>query len=136
MKRLSNLFIKALIISIILIVPLSGAIHADDNSIIEVVVSPNVLALNSIGGSVSLHADISYDLVKGENMSLTVNDDPLPITSTFADDRGDLVVKCDIDELKERVSEETTATFVLTIGTDGDNYIGTDTIRIASPKGK
>ena len=138
MKRLSNLFIKALIISIMLIVPLSGAIHADDNSIIEVVVSPNVLALNSIGGSVSLHTDISYSLVKDEDMSLTVNEEGIDITSTFADDRGDLVIKCDIDELKEMVSEETTATFVLTIGTDGDGdkYTGTDEIRIASPKGK
>ena len=134
MKRLSNLFIKALIISIILIVPLSGAILADDIGI-EVVVSPNVLALNSIGGSVSLHADISYDLVKGEDMSLTVNDDPLPITSTFADDRGDLVVKCDIDELKSLVSEGT-ADFELTITTADSVYTGTDEIRIVSPKCK
>jgi hypothetical protein len=128
---------KALIISIILIVPLSGAILADDNSI-EVVVSPNVLALNSIGGTVSLHTDISYSLVKDEDMSLTVNGEPLPIIFIFADDRGDLVVKCGIDELKEMVSEVTTATFILTIGTegDGDKYTGTDEIRIASPKGK
>ena len=134
MKRLSIVCIKALLISIILIVPLSGAILAEDNAI-EVVVSPNVLALNSNGGSISLHADIRYSLV--EDTSLTVNGEDMPIASTFADDRGDLVVKCDIDELKEMVSEETTATFELTVGTEsGDEYTGTDTIRVTLPKGK
>ena len=134
MKRLSILFIKALIISTILIVPLSGAILADDNSI-EVVASPNVLALNSIGGSVSLHTDISFSLV--ENISLTVNGEDMPITGTFADDRGNLVIKCDIDTLKEMVSEETTAVFELTVSTESsDEYTGTDTIRVVIPKGK
>ncbi len=90
MKRLSILF-KALIISIILIVPLSGAILADDIGI-EVVVSPNVLALNSIGGTVSLHTDVSYSEVAEEEMSLTVNGNSIDITDIFADNRGELVV--------------------------------------------
>ncbi len=134
MKRLSNLFIKALIISIILIVPLSGAILADDIGI-EVVASPNVLALNSIGGSVSLHTDISYSPGEYEEMSLTVNGKSIDITSTFADNRGDLVIKCDIDTLKSLVSEGT-ADFELTITTADSVYTGTDEIRIVSPKCK
>ena len=132
MKRVSMLFIKTLIISTILIVAVSGTILADDNSI-EVALSPNVLAINSNGGSVSLHADIKYSLVK--ETSLTVNGLDMPIADTFADDRGDLVVKCDIGILEDRVSEGT-ATFELTVITADDEYTGTDTIKVALPKGK
>lgn len=132
MKGLSMLFIRALIISTIIIVAVSGTILADDNSI-EVVVSPNVLAINSNGGSVSLHADIKYSLV--EETSLTVNGLDMPIAYTFADDRGDLVVKCDISILKGMVSEGT-ATFELTVGTADVEYTGIDTIKVALPKGK
>ena len=133
MKKLSKLFVKVLIISTILVLALSGTILADDNTV-EVMVSPNVLALNSNGGSVSLHTDISYSLVTG--MSLTVNGLYMLIAYTFADDLGDLVVKCDINELKELVSEETTAAFVLTVSTANSTYTGTDTVKVASPKGK
>jgi len=131
-KRLSKQLIKVLLISTLLILALSGAVLADDNSV-EVMVSPNVLAINSNGGSVSLHADISYYQVTGT--SLTVNGLDIPILNTFADDRGDLVVKCSIAELKDMVSEET-AIFELTVSTVDSEYIGIDTIRVAAPKGK
>jgi len=135
------LSIKALIISVILVVPLSGTILAADDPIepieIGVMVSPNVLALNSNGGSVSLHANINYYSVSLAETALTVNGEPLKIYYQFADDRGDLVVKCSIGELKNMVEEDSEAVFVLTVYTKiGGEYEGTDTIRIASPQGK
>ena len=49
---------------------------------------------------------------------------------TFADDRGDLVVKCNIDIVKGMVTVDEEATFVLEVDTDDGPYSGTDTIAV------
>ena len=95
-------------------------------NVIEVVVSPNVLNLQSNGGSVSLHTDINYNWVDGVELEVEGN---FPETSIFADDRGDLVVKCEIDTIKSMVLEGT-ATFNLTVDTTYGIYFGTDTITV------
>lgn len=103
-----------------------GAFAQEDT--IEVVVSPNVLNLESNGGSLSLHTNIGYAWVT--NVLLQVEGYPTEIY-TFADDRGDLVVKCDIEVVKGIVSEGE-ATFDLTVYTEGPTYFGTDTIDVIS----
>ena len=136
MRRPTKFCVGILLMVTLLAFVLPTAVLAEEDSIV-IMVSPNVLAINSIGGSVSLHADISYSLVVGT--SLTVNDIDLPILYTFADDRGDLVVKCSIGKLKEIVTENEAdeAVFVLTVYTvGGDVRTGTDTIGVASPNGK
>ena len=55
-----------------------------------------------------------------------------PVCAAVVDDRGDLVIKCSIDEVKELVSvSEGTATFDLTVvTTGGTTYTGTDSARV------
>jgi len=80
---------------------------------------------------VSLHTDINYSWVVDVELEVEGN---LPAIHTFADDRGDLVVKCDIDTIKSMVSEGT-ATFDLTVYTEEATYSGTDAITVISRGG-
>jgi len=126
-KRLLKLFIKALFVSTILTVPLSSVALAADNTI-DMVVSPNVLNIESNGGSISIHTNIGY--VSAADATLEVNGTLIEDISTFTDSRGNLVVKCSINTVKSIVVGEEEATFVLTANYDGGIYSGTDTIAV------
>ena len=132
MKRASGKWAMALLVVLAVLVGLaSGALAQEDS--IEVVVSPNVLNLQSFGGSVSLHTDMPYRLV--QSLVLSVNGVEVIPSATFADDRGQLVVKCSMADMKEMV-EPGEAIFDLAVtGTDGITYSGTDTIRVISQAG-
>ena len=125
MKKVLRLCIKALFVSTILIVLLSSAVFASDNTI-DIVVSPHVLNIESNGGSISIHTDIGY--VSEDDAALEVNGTPIENIYTFTDSRGNLVVKCSINTVKSIVIGEEEATFVLTANYGGGIYSGTDTI--------
>jgi hypothetical protein len=94
---------------------------------LDMAVSPSTLNLASNGGCVSIHAEIRYSAV--ERVELYVNGTEVSELTTFADDRGELVVRCDLDMIKAMVSEGL-ATFDLTAHTQDGTYTGTDTIRV------
>jgi len=134
MKKLLKLFVKALFVSSILIFLLSNVALADDNTI-NMVVSPNVLNIESNGGSISVHTDIAYSGVEGA--SLEVNGTTIVNIETFADNCGNLVVKCSIGTVKSIVvgpdgivvgKEE--AEFILKANYNGSMYSGSDTITV------
>lgn len=127
MSRLFRLCIKALLISALLTVPLSGTVLASDNTI-DIVVSPHVLNIESNGGSISIHTDIGY--VSEDEAALEVNGTLIENIYTFTDSRGNLVVKCSINTVKRIVVGEEEATFVLTANYNGGTYTGTDTIAV------
>jgi len=118
--------IKALSIPLVLLLIFSGTVMAAEDNI-TIQVSPNVINLSSNGGSFSIHAEIGYSLV--EDQSLEVNGTPVAIFDTFADYRGELVVKCNIDTVKDLL-DTGDATFVLTVYTTDAEYTGTDIIRV------
>lgn len=103
---------------------LSSSAQADT---IEIQVSPNTINLTSNGGALSIHAVISYNSVN--QVELSVDGQSVTEFSTFADDRGELVVRCNIEMIKSMVSEGT-ATFDLVMYTAAGTHTGTDTIRI------
>ena len=127
MNRLFKLCIKAVLISALLTVPLSGTVLASDNTI-DIVVSPHVLNIESNGGSISIHTNIGY--VSAEDAVLEVNGTTIAKIWTFTDSRGNLVVKCSINTVKSIVVGEEEATFDLTANYDGGIYSGTDTIAV------
>jgi hypothetical protein len=127
MKRTLIIFIKAIIIAAIIVVPLTGTVIADDN-IIDTVVSPNVLNIESKGGSISVHTDVGY--ASKENVTLEVNGNPIENIYTFTDNCGNLVVKCNIDTVKTIVTGEAEANFILIVNYDSEIYTGTDTIAV------
>jgi len=98
-------------------------------------VSPHVLNLDSYGGSVSLHTNIGYSTVLV--VDLTVQGvQEFPILGTFADNRGELVVKCSVETVKDL--DLGAATFVLTLESSVDGTIihtAEDTITIISQSG-
>jgi len=119
--------LSVLLVLVLLTAALAMAVSAQD--ILDIVVSPKVLSLNSKGGSVSVHTNLIYD--SGYVVTLSVDGEDL-VTRTFADDCGDLVVKCDIDKVKGIVSVGE-ATFELQVETTKrTSLVGTDTIRVVS----
>ena len=127
MKRQLHLFIKIILIATIIIIPLSNTVLANDNTI-DIVVSPNVLNIESNGGSISIHTDFHY--VQEADVSMEVNETPIDNINTFADNCGNLVVKCSIDTVKTLVAGSDEAAFILIINDNGETYIGTDTIAV------
>ena len=123
MNRHLKICIVTLVLVLALAVGLTSLASAQDSTS-ELVVSPNVLNLESNGGVVTLHADIGYS--SQYDLDLKVNNKPLPIAVTFPDSRGDLVIKCRLTTVKGLVSVGE-AIFALTIN---DTYTGTDTIRV------
>ncbi|MCK4829670.1 hypothetical protein KA005_78830 [bacterium] len=128
MNRLFKLCIKAVLISALLTVPLSGTVLASDNNTIDIVVSPHVLNIESNGGSISIHTDIGY--VSEDDATLKVNETTIEEIWTFTDSRGKLVVKCSINTVKSIVVGKGEATFVLTADYNEGTYTGTDTIAV------
>ena len=112
MDRLSKACVGTMLLVMLLAVVLTTGALAEDTIEVVVVVSPNVLNLNSNGGSVSLHTDIDYAVVVVGGVELYVGGDLVKPIWTFADLRGDLVVKCNIDIVKDMV-DVGEATFVL-----------------------
>ena len=136
MARLSKLLVGTmLLVTLLAAVLTTGALAEDNNNTIEVVVSPNVLNLNSNGGSVSLHTDIDYAVVVVDGVELYVEDQLVEQIWTFADDRGDLVVKCNIDIVKGMVVVGE-ATVDLEVTTEDGTSFGTDTIAVIARGGK
>ena len=125
MNRVLRLCIKVLFVSTILTMLLSSAVLANDNTI-DIVVSPHVLNIESNGGSISIHTDIGFGLV--EDTTVKVNGQEIEVISTFADDCGNLVVKCSTDEVKGIVIYDESADFVLTC--NSGSYIGENSIRV------
>ena len=120
-----------LLVVVVLCIGVTSPVLANDNSI-EVIVSPNVLNLDSNGGSLSIHTDIDYSSVNDvSDVSLKVGGVEIPDIFIFSDDRGDLVVKGDIETVKNMVSIGE-ATFELSVSTANGVPSGSDTIRVIS----
>lgn len=93
---------------------------------VAIVISPQTLALSSIGGCVSVHSNIPLGLVNTSSIAL---EDLRPYL-VKADSRGDLVAKFDLAAVKDIVSVPE-ATLTLTgVTVDGVPFAASDTIRV------
>lgn len=128
-SRLSMAALGIVITVALLAGALTTAALAEDGTI-EMVVSPNTLNLGSEGGVISIHADIDYDSVA--DVVVKVEGTSIDVLNTFADSRGDLVIKCDLEDVKDAVREGA-ATFVALITTvEEEDISGEDTIQVIS----
>jgi hypothetical protein len=121
----------AFALTAILIVSAPGAVFAEETIPIDIEVSPHVLNTESKGGSISIHTNFPYS-VPVEDTTVTVEGEDIEVLATFLDSRGALVVKCDIDDVKDSdaVVLDADNTFVLTCNYNDDVYMGTDTIYV------
>ena len=138
-RRTSMMLVVAVLV---LLGSLAGVALAEGDIVVQV--SPNVLNLQSKGGSLSLHTDLDFDSAEGVVLTVddtvddTVGDDGqvVPDIETFADACGNLVVKADLDTIKEMVADLDEAKFELTVETPDGTYVGSDTIDVISRSGE
>ncbi len=135
MKQVVKMALKTLIISIILVTLLSSTALAN-GSADGIEVSPNVINLDSNGGSFSIHTDIGYSkdyelFLEAHNANGVVN--TIYILGSFSDSRGDLVVKFDPrDENEEYLISVGEVTFYLTVTLNGIDNTYSDKVKVIS----
>ena len=132
MSRIIKKLAMTLVVAVILVISIAGIVFADDDTM-EIVVSPNVLNLESNGGSISIHTDVGYVVPPGAfqaDVTLEVNGVLVEKVGTFPDSSGNLVVKADIDTVKEIIAVEGEATFYLTYNDTHTTYTDDDTIKV------
>lgn len=125
MKRIAA---PALLAGLLLCV--SAAMPADDFDIL-IKVSPNVLVLDSIaeGDGLTVHTNIAYSQVAAAELLIDGDEVLLP-EFIYPDNRGQLVAKFTLSEVKLRV-EPPTATMTLTGTTkSGASFSGSDMIQV------
>ena len=134
MRETLKLLVGNILLVTTLLIGFSLSACTQDNTV-KVVVSPNILNLESSGGVFTIHADVKYD--KDLDVRVYLNNDmaSVSVSSISADSKGNLVVKCDILDVKEIVLEGTATVKLKVYTEDGVLYSGTDIIDIIS-KGK
>jgi hypothetical protein len=130
MKRLP--LASLLLLGILLGLWRFDAARADGALCVPIQVSPNVLNLESEGVWVTVHAEIGYSLVDG----VTVTLNGVPVEVTKADNRGELVAKFLIDDVKGIVSPGMVELVLAGSTTSGEPFYGVDTVRVISVAGR
>ena len=119
MNRIGAGLFGALLIAILV-----GMAHSEVS--IGIKVSPHVIAMRSNAEWVTVHTTLRYSLA--ETSTITLNE--IPVVLAFADDRGYLVAKFRMEDVKAIVAPPS-ATLVLTGMTrDGEPFIGSETVQV------
>ena len=107
---------------------LCDAMAQDD---VMITVSPNNLAISSMGNKVTIHSNIPAGSVNVSTIELYVDGlGPLAPIATFADDRGNLVAKFGMNDVKGMVVVPR-AEFTMTgIYFEGGSFSATDVIKV------
>ena len=100
--------------------------------IVPIVVSPSTINLQAAGTWVTVHAEIDYSDV--EAASVTLNG--IPVKATFADNRGDLVAKFSVVDVRGIVEPGMAQLTLSGTTRDGDTFSGTDAVRVISVQAK
>lgn len=103
-----------------------------DGTTIPIDVAPNVIYLESEGVWVTVHAEIPYSAVDG----LTITLNGIPVIYTKADNRGELVAKFDIGDVKAILDAPSADLCLYGITKDGDPFTGNATIGVIEEVGK
>ena len=127
MMRMSALR-KVLIVGGLVAIALASVSMVDGSDVmtIEVTVSPSTLTLTSQGQWVTVHTDIAYGAV--EKTTLELNG--IAVAWTKADDRGYLVGKFNLDDVKDIVAPPSVELTMSGVLYDGIAFEGTDIVRV------
>jgi len=111
-------------------------VRADDTVLpITIQCSPSSVVLHAVrsGDWLTVHADIPYSVVNTDTVVLIApKGSPLEAFATFDDDRGNLVAKFKMSDLKLLLDVEAKTNELTLAGCtkDGDTFAGSDTVRI------
>jgi hypothetical protein len=103
----------------------------EDTLVVPIQVSPSTLNLESQGTWVTIHAEIPYSWVVG--VSVTLNG--LPVDVTKADNRGELVAKFNLDDVKDMVSPGIVELTLLGVTKDGETFTGSEDVTVVEVSG-
>lgn len=117
------------IVGVLATVILVGTARGEE---IAIVISPSTLNLDSEGEWVTVHAEIPFSVVDDASVELN----GIPVEATFADNRGELVAKFLIGDVKEIVEPGLVTLTLAGTTIDGGPFSGTDTIRVIQSRGK
>lgn len=110
---------------------LRADVPLSETTVIEV--APNVLNLASQGSWVTVHTDIPY----GEAVAADVTLNGVDIAWSKSDNQGNFVAKFVIAAIKDIVEPGDEATLELVVlTTAGIEFIGSDTVKVISVKGR
>jgi hypothetical protein len=107
-------------------------VRASEDLSIDIVVSPNVLNLESDGIWVTVHAVIPYSVVVKSEVYLN----GIPVEVTKSDSRGELVAKFLLDDVRGLVRPGTNDLTLTGVTASGQTFSGTDTILVIQQTGK
>ncbi len=109
-----------------------GPVDAEDLPV-PIVIAPSTinLALDE-GVWVTVHAEIPYSIVDGAMVTL----DGIAVKATFADNRGDLVAKFVVGDVKKILKVGTAQLTLSGVTKVGATFSGTDTIKVINVSGK
>ena len=110
---------------------LATAVHGADVNV-PIVISPSTVNLQAAGTWVTVHAEIDYADVVGASVTL----DDIPVKATFADNRGDLVAKFLVGDVRGIVTPGTAELTLSGTTRDGGTFSGTDSVKVISVRGK
>ncbi len=94
-----------------------------------VIVSPSTISMDSKGVWVTVHAAVPFSLVN--DATVTLND--IPVEATFADDRGDLVAKFYLNNVRALVESGTKSLTLTLVAVDSSGTVvfsGSDIVRV------
>ena len=118
-----GMVVALLVVVVYGLVMANGASQGDG---ICITISPNTLVLDEVTGCVTLHSNIPIGFVDRASLSL----DGIAPYLTKSDNRGELVAKFDVDEVKAIVTPGQ-ATLTLTgVLADGTIFSASDTIKV------
>ncbi len=99
---------------------------AEEPTTIQIQASPATIVLSSLGGCVSIHADIAYSAVDRQSLELN----GLKPYLVKADARGDLVAKFSLDEVKAIVAPPSTTLTLIGLTRAGEAFTGSDEVAV------
>lgn len=110
-----------------------GLVRGGDVITIEVTVSPSTLVLSSQGQWVTVHTDIAYAAVEKSTLELN----GVAVAWTKSDDKGFLVGKFNLDDVKSIVAPPSAELTLSGVCYDGTLFTGTDIVSVSNgTKGK
>ena len=106
--------------------------NGEDSIVVPIQIAPNVVNLDSNGTWVTVHAEIPYAAVADADLTLN----GVSVTFTKADDRGELVGKFAIDDVKAILPPGTVTLTLSGLTKTGDTFTGSDTIKVVQVNSK
>lgn len=121
----------ASIVGVLATVVLAAAVQGADLTV-PIVISPSTINLESAGTWVTVHAEIPYSQVASASVTL----DGIPVKVTFADNRGDLVAKFAVGDVRGIVQPGPAELTLSGLTRDGGTFAGTDMVKVISVQAK